>query len=123
MDLRKAIQVSSYDDSARLHGLYTSLEKHEGWRDLMARVQRMRSDITSELLCGSVDKFGKVRDAEKRAVLITLDRLLAIVPTAKAQYDLLRSKKMEQEQKFAQKDGIHGMDAVSSTYGRGNTPF
>lgn len=89
----------------------------------MARVQRMRSDITSELLRGSVDKFGKVRDAEKRAVLITLDRLCAFIPTIKGQYEQLRAKMLDQERKMEQRTGIHGQDAVTSTSTRGSTPF
>jgi len=83
----------------------------------------MRSDITSELLRGSVDKFGKVRDAEKRAVLITLDRLCSFIPTIKSQYEQLKSKMEQQERKLEQRAGIHGQDTVTSTSTGRSTPF
>lgn len=83
----------------------------------------MRTDITSELLRGSVDKFGKVRDAEKRAVLITLDRLFAFIPTVKAQYEQLKAKKDELAKKMEIRTGIHGRDDVGLSNVRGKTPF
>lgn len=109
------IQVSKYADVARLHVLYTEIKKHAAWGDLMARVQRMRADIASELLTGTMDKFGNSRDSEKRAVLVSLDRILAFAPAVHRQYEQLTKKKEEQEEKLKRKSGIHGEDVLQGT--------
>ena len=80
----------------------------------MARVSKMRTDTASELVAGTLDKFGNSRDAEKRAVLVTLDRILIFSKVVHRQYEDLTKKKEAQERKLNEKGSIHGMDMVSS---------
>ncbi len=75
----------------------------------------MRTDTTSELIAGSIDKFGNARDSEKRAVLVTLDRILIFTKVVHKQYDELTKKKEEQERKANVKTGIHGPDMIGNS--------
>lgn len=84
----------------------------------MARVSKMRTDTTSELVSGTLDKFGNSRDGEKRAVLVTLDRILIFSKVVHKQYNELTKKKEEQERKAKVKGGIHGPDVL-----RQSSPF
>ena len=74
----------------------------------------MRSDITSELLHGTLDKFGNSRDGEKRAVLVTLERILSLAPAIHRQYNDLHERKVKQEKRLQQKTGIHDQDMLGN---------
>jgi hypothetical protein len=74
----------------------------------------MRSSVTSELLAGTLDKFGNSRDSEKRAVLLYLDRLIAFPAHVHRQYTDLTKRKEQQEEKLKRKTGIHGEDMLTS---------
>jgi hypothetical protein len=77
----------------------------------------MREDISNELLLGSVDKFGQPRDAEKRAVLMYVNRMLSFVPSINRQYDELSKRKEQQEDRAQRKEEIHGTDVISTNAG------
>ena len=95
-----------------MHAIYLEMEKTAAWRDFMARVLRMRDDTTSELLCGTVDKFGNSRDSEKRAVLHCLNRLIIFTSAIHKQYDEFLKKKENIEKKAKRHDSIHGDDML-----------
>jgi hypothetical protein len=108
-------QVSNYEDVARLHGLYGALGSQPAWTDYVARMRRVRADLTSDLLHGKLDKFGNSRDNEKRAALHVIDRLLAFPIVLNKQFDELHEKKLKQEERAKVKTGIHGNDVLSTT--------
>jgi hypothetical protein len=107
-------QVSKYADVMRLHTLYAEVETQPAWKDYMARVQHLRASITSELLLGTLDKFGNSRDSEKRAVLDSINRLLAFPPAIHRQYEDLTKRKEQQEEKAAKRSGIHSGDMLQT---------
>lgn len=107
-------QVSKYSDVARLHAIYSEVEAHPAWKDLMARMHKMRTDIASELLAGTLDKFGNSRDAEKRAVLTSLDRIATFSRSVHTQFEELEKQRKKQEDRLEHKTGIHDRDVLSN---------
>lgn len=108
-------QASKYNDVAHLHSIYTEVARQAAWLDFRARVFKMRTDIVAQLLAGTRDKFGQVRDDEKRAVLHVLDRLLAFPDMVSRQYDDLTKRKDELERKH-RRTSIHSEDVLNMTY-------
>lgn len=81
----------------------------------MARLCRVRTDLTSELLNGVLDKFGNSRDNEKRAALHVIDRVIAFPIALTKQFEDLHAKKLKMEKQAQQKTGIHGEDVLTMT--------
>lgn len=80
----------------------------------MRKLVAIRTSIATELLHGTLDKFGKNRDDEKRAVLMVLDTLLGVIPDTHVRYKELRKQKENIEQRSQEKlDSIHGNDVYS----------
>lgn len=103
--------VLKFPEAARLDDMYRHVEALDGWRDYTARLKVMRDELVDELMRGTVDKFGKTRDDEKRAVLVYLDRMLIFPRLIHEQYDTLRKRQLEMEEKARNGGNIH-MDDV-----------
>lgn len=113
------MKVYNYADVTRLYAMYQDLTRIPAWNDYLARISKAREEIKRELYLGTLDKNGHSRDNEKRAILITLDRLLAFVPLIEAQYITLTKRKQAQEEKFSHRTGIHDQDVLTINTGIG----
>lgn len=92
---------SKFDEVARLHAIYIDLEHSAGWQDLVARLKMLRTSLVSDLVIGTLDKFGNSRDDAKRAALFVIDKVLAIVPSTHKQYEDLLKRKEEMERRVS----------------------
>lgn len=91
--------VTKFDEVARLHAIYTDMEHGAGWQDMVARLKLLRTSLVSDLVIGTLDKFGNSRDDAKRAALFVIDKILAIVPSTHKQYEDLLKRKEDMERK------------------------
>ena len=114
-DLAWPAPPRSFDEVARLHVLYSDLEAQPGYSDFHRRMLGVRATLTSELLQGTLDKWGHSRDDEKRAALHVLNTLLAFAPAVHRQYDELCKRRDEMAERAASSGGIHGDDALAPT--------
>lgn len=72
--------------------LYTELERHPAWRDLIARVEGWRGQLLEDLRWGRLRRgraFGTTDD-DVRAMLYALGLVLDVPAGAKAAYDQMR---------------------------------
>lgn len=106
------LNPATFDEVARLHGMYMEVEHVIGWADFMSRLKLLRNNLASEILTGTLDKFGNSRDNEKRAALAVLDRIISLPGTIHRQYEDLNKRKEQMEQRSvnAEKDGYYGDD-------------
>jgi uncharacterized protein (DUF3084 family) len=93
--------------------MYDQLQSLEGWRDFTARLAAMREDTRQQLYLGTLDKWGQSHDDEKRAVLAFLDAILGFVPSLKEQWQDLKAKADEIEQRAQARGDIHGGELSS----------
>lgn len=100
-----------------MHAAYIDLEHSEAWKDYMAKLARMRAGISNEILLGTLDRFGKDRSDEKRAVLAFLTSLLTIPANLHNLYHELNSKRIEQERKAAERGPLHGPEWANTDPG------
>lgn len=117
MALQSPTQVYKYTDVLKLHLAYVDAEKQAGYKDFFARLVKVRDELRSDLLQGTVDKFGNTRDNEKRAALMVLERMILFPNAVHRQYEELKRRKDEQDEKSKRKTGIHDGDILNTTSG------
>lgn len=100
----------TYEQLESLAAGYNDVAKHRAWIDFRHKLAELRQVIISELLRGTLDKFGETRDNEKRAVLLFLDRILAIPYTLQEEYEKLRKRKDEMEKRATNLGDMHDND-------------
>jgi len=69
-----------FEEIAYLSTQYRDIERMPAWQDHINRLVEMRKMIEVEVLRGTLDKFGKDRADEKRAVHHFLSTILEYVP-------------------------------------------
>lgn len=84
--------ASTFEELAYLSTQYRELERHPAWQDFSHRLVEMKATVENEVLRGSLDKFGKDRSDEKRAVHHFLTNILAIAPALHRDYDVLQQR-------------------------------
>jgi len=108
----KPEQYRTFGQVQRLSVAYRDIENSVAWKDYMARLEAMKKNISTEILLGTLDKFGNNSDDEKRAVLTYLERMLSFVPALHAHRDELAKKKEQMDKKVG--GSIHGFDRIST---------
>ncbi len=94
--LSASANTNKFEEQAYLTAQYNDIETMPAFKDFLYRIQQMREGILDNLIRGGgLDKWGNNHDDEIRAVLHTLNTLLAYVPTiredfAKAERNLKR---------------------------------
>ena len=87
-----------FDELAYLHAQYLDVESMPAFKDYLYRITQLKDGMTSSLINGGgLDKWGNNHDDEIRAVLHTLNTILAYIPSiktdfAKAENNLKRMK-------------------------------
>lgn len=107
--LRPPTPLRKFAEVQAMHLAYEGVKSHSAWIDLMSRVEQYRQLTITQLVNGTLDKFGNEHDDERRAVLLGLERILAFPRMIARDYETLR-KRQEQLEKRATIDGIHGDD-------------
>jgi hypothetical protein len=83
-----------FEEIAYLSTQYRDIERMPAWQDHINRLVEMKKMIEGEVLRGTLDKFGKDRSDEKRAVHHFLTTILGYVPAIHQDFEK-RQKQLE----------------------------
>lgn len=125
MDLLGNTDYSLFDYSNNLgkarhaSDKYKELENQPAWRDFVGQIKQTRAALVNQILTpgGTVDKWGKTHEEEKKAILVFIDTLLGHTIGVHGRVEQLEAiKKQQDEQKaraaYVPTGQIHGQDSM-----------
>jgi hypothetical protein len=117
----RPIQQAKGDGSPNLtatvkarHECYLAIEGSPGWADYMSHLRTLREATARDLEVGTIDKWGRGHDDEKRAMLYFIDILLTYVPAIHREYDFIIGKEDEMARRREEKS-LYGDDTLMHT--------